>query len=113
MHEIGIMEGALEMARQLMRQQGGQRLMRIHMTAGSLSGVVPDALRFAFDALKNSYQASAASLDITWVEALCHCDACNRNFSFADHGYICPICEEPALMILKGRELELTRVEWE
>lgn len=34
-------------------------------------------------------------------------------FFLTEHGYICPGCGEPALAILRGRELELTRVEWE
>lgn len=37
MHEVGIMEGALDMARRLMEKNGGTRLMRVHMTIGSLS----------------------------------------------------------------------------
>ena len=96
MHEVGIMEGALDMARRLMEKRGGNRLRRVHMTIGSLSGVVPDA-----------------ALDVAWVEAVCRCDACRADFSFTEHGYICPGCGEPALAILRGRELELTRVEWE
>lgn len=113
MHEVGIMEGALDMARQLMEKNGGTRLMRVHMTVGSLSGVVPEALQFAFQALKDAYAAQNAALDVTWVEALCRCDACDVEFSFTEHGYICPGCGDPALAILRGRELELTRVEWE
>lgn len=113
MHEVGIMEGALDMARQLMEKNGGSRLMRLHMTIGSLSGVVPEALQFAFRALQDSYAAQDAALNVTWVEALCRCDACRADFSFTEHGYICPGCGEPALAILRGRELELTRVEWE
>ena len=102
MHEVGIMEGALDMARQLMEKRGGNRLRRVHMTIGSLSGVVPEALQSAFLALKDSYAAQDAA-----------CDACRADFSFTEHGYICPGCGEPALAILRGRELELTRVEWE
>ena len=54
MHEVGIMEGALDMARRLMEKNGGTRLMRVHMTIGSLSGVVPEALQSAFLALKDA-----------------------------------------------------------
>ena len=100
MHEVGIMEGALDMARRLMEKR-------------SLSGVVPEALQSAFLALKDSYAAQDAALDVAWVEAVCRCDACRADFSFTEHGYICPGCGEPALAILRGRELELTRVEWE
>lgn len=113
MHEVGIMEGALDMARRLMEKRGGNRLRRVHMTIGSLSGVVPEALQSAFLALKDSYAAQDAALDVAWVEAVCRCDACRADFSFTEHGYICPGCGEPALAILRGRELELTRVEWE
>ena len=113
MHEVGIMEGALDMARRLMEKRGGNRLRRVHMTIGSLSGVVPEALQSAFLALKDAYAAQDAALDVTWVEALCRCDACSADFSFTEHGYICPGCGEPALAILRGQELELTRVEWE
>lgn len=113
MHEVGIMEGALDMARRLMEKNGGTRLTRVNMTVGSLSGVVPEALQSAFLALKEAYAAGDAMLDVTWVEAVCRCNTCNADFSFTEHGYICPGCGEPALVILRGRELELTRVEWD
>ena len=54
-----------------------------------------------------------AACGSAWVEAGCRCYACRADFSFTEHGYICPGCGEPALAILRGRELELTRVEWE
>ena len=116
MHEVGIMEGALDMARRLMEKRGGNRLRRVHMTIGSLSGVVPEALQSAFLAPQlqsRTHTAQDAALDVAWVEAVCRCDACRADFSFTEHGYICPGCGEPALAILRGRELELTRVEWE
>lgn len=62
MHEVGIMEGALDMARRLLEENGGSRLVRVHMTIGSLSGVVPDALQSAFLALKDAYAAGNLSL---------------------------------------------------
>ena len=86
MHEVGIMEGALDMARRLMEKRGGNRLRRVHMTIGSLSGVVPEALQSAFLALKDSYAAQDADLDVAWVEAVCRCDACRADFSFTEHG---------------------------
>lgn len=113
MHEVGIMEGALETAQNLMQTRRGSRLMHLHMTVGTLSGVVPEALHSAFLVLKDSYAAKDASLDIRTVEALCQCDTCRKPFPFTDNGYLCPKCGEPALAVLCGRELELTRIEWE
>lgn len=95
MHEVGIMEGALDMARRLMEKNGGTRLMRVHMTIGSLSGVVPEALQSAFLALKDAYVAQDAALDVTWVEALCRCDACSADFPSRSTAISAPAAETP------------------
>ena len=55
------------MARRLMEKNGGTRLMRVHMTIGSLSGVVPEALQSAFLALKAAYVAQDAALDLSLI----------------------------------------------
>ncbi len=113
MHEVGIMEGAINMALKLMSEQNGSRLRAIHMTVGSLSSVVPQALDSAFLSLRAAYGIDTAKLHITWVEATCFCTDCQCEFSFDQLGYICPHCHEPAFNVSKGKELELTRVEWE
>jgi hydrogenase nickel incorporation protein HypA/HybF len=112
MHETNIMEGALETAVKMMRDQGGKELKLLILEVGSLSGVITDALQFAFTALKGSYSALSADLCIHWVEAKCLCESCNEVFSFAENGYLCPSCREPSLTILCGRELEISRIEW-
>lgn len=107
------MEGAITMALKLMHELKGTQLRAIHMTIGSLSGVVPQALDSAFLSLRSTYGIDAAELHITWIEASCFCTDCQCDFSFAQCGYICPHCHEPAFNVSQGKELELTRVEWE
>lgn len=106
MHEVGIMEGALDMARRLMEKRGGNRLRRVHMTIGSLSGVVPEALQSAFLALKDSYAAQDAALDVAWVEAVCRCDACRADFSFTEHAAIVGAPAKPHGFVGRGGAAE-------
>lgn len=63
-HEIGIMESALDAALAQARSRGGGRLRRIVLQVGNLSGADPDSLRFAFTALAPLSEAAGAELDI-------------------------------------------------
>ena len=49
MHEISLMENTLATALTQARNQGATHIHSLKMNVGQLSGVVPDALEFAFD----------------------------------------------------------------
>ena len=54
MHEFSIMQAALETAGEKTRAAGATHIHRLMLRVGALSGVVPEALRFAFDAMKEN-----------------------------------------------------------
>ena len=56
MHELSIMEGALALALEQARQAGARKLHVIRLRVGAMSGVVPEALQFAFEALTPQVQ---------------------------------------------------------
>ena len=49
MHELGIMESAVDAALREARAHQASRIHRLVLRIGALSGVEPDSLRFAFD----------------------------------------------------------------
>ena len=112
MHEVGIMESALGAVLGQARSHGAQRIHRIVLRIGALSGVDADALRFAFDAITENTPAAGAELAIDEVAALAHCAACNADFGIAS-GFIfsCPRCRRLSGDVRQGRELELSRIE--
>ena len=57
MHEISIMQSTLELAEEQAREAGGNGIARIRLRIGLMSGVVPEALEFAFDVLKKGTMA--------------------------------------------------------
>jgi hydrogenase nickel incorporation protein HypA/HybF len=113
MHEVGIMESALDAVRREARTQRACRVERIVLRVGAISGVEPESLRFAFDALARDTIAADARLDIECVPARVHCRACARDFT-ARRGYLfrCPLCGDLSGEIRAGRELELSRIEF-
>ncbi len=107
------MDCALNMALAQARKAGAGRVLAVRLRIGALSGVVPEALEFAFEALTSGTIAEGAQLAIDHVPARYWCGTCNREFQsdtmFAD----CPDCQQPSGDLRAGREMELASVEIE
>lgn len=113
MHELSIMEGALALALDQAQQAGAKRLHVIRLRIGALSGVVPEALQFAFEALSSGTLAEGGQLAIEPVPARFWCEACRREFQSDDLLSPCPTCGTPSRDLRAGRELELASLEIE
>lgn len=111
MHELSIMQSALEMVLEKAEQAGAQKVYSIRMKVGNLSGVVPDALRFAFEALAPGTAADEARLEIEEVPGRYWCRQCSREFQAQDLFSECPNCHTPSAELRAGRELEVTSME--
>lgn len=111
MHEAGIMAEALEMATAEAVRAGGSRIHRLRLRVGALSGVVPEALEFAFAALAPGSAADQARLEIEPVPAVAWCAPCRATFPAGDGGERCPGCRRPPTTLRQGLELELASVE--
>ena len=111
MHELSIMQSALNQALDQARQAGAVRIHEIRLRIGALSGVVPEALEFAFEALSDGTAAEGARLAIEHVPARFWCANCRREFD-ADRLFTeCPQCHNPSGELRSGRELELASLE--
>lgn len=112
MHELGIATAALEQALAQAQQAGAYQIARIGLRVGTLSGVDPDALQFAFEAILPGTPADGAVIEIDSVAAVAYCSRCRRNFTAdTEHLCECPVCGHPSTDFKQGRELELTRLE--
>jgi hydrogenase nickel incorporation protein HypA/HybF len=111
MHELSIMESALDQALAQARAAGAARILTIRLRVGALTGVVPDALTFAFEALAPGTLAEGAQLAIESVAARFWCPACNREFTSTDSFAQCPDCGGLSGDLRSGRELELASLE--
>jgi hydrogenase nickel incorporation protein HypA/HybF len=111
MHEVGIMQGALLTAEAQARERGAARIHRLRLRIGRLSGVVPDSLQFAFEALSPGTLAEGGTLEIENVPAVFWCRRCEREFEVADFIPECPHCHQWDGELRRGREMELSSME--
>ena len=111
MHELSIMQSALSLALEQARQAGAIRIHEIRLRIGALSGVVPDALEFAFEALVPGTAAEGARLAVDHVPARFWCATCEREFEAQDLFSDCPDCHTPSGELRAGREMEVASLE--
>jgi hydrogenase nickel incorporation protein HypA/HybF len=112
MHELGIAEAALRQVAAQAREAGATHVHRIVLRIGTLSGVDPDALRFAMEVVLPESPAAGATFEIEIVPARARCQSCASEFVPAD-GFLfeCPHCHALGATILQGKELDLVSLE--
>ena len=110
-HEAGLAQTALDIATKRARERGATRVHALLLRVGDLSGVVPEALRFALEALSAGTLADGARFEIEVVPVECRCSRCGRPFQPTDAVYACPICGTISSDVLQGHELTLHAME--
>lgn len=112
MHELSIAVSLLEIAEQRAVEEGAERIARLFLKIGPLSGVVPDALSFAFEVASESTLAEGASLEIENVPVSVFCPACDLEAAVDSiYALRCSTCGSPTHDIRTGNELEITSME--
>lgn len=113
MHEFVIAQSLFEIIEKEVLPYAGARVIKVNLRIGRLSGVMPDALRFAFEALSTGGIAEGASLVIEEVPLSIKCNQCGRVHIVDDPFMICPHCEGTDVEMIAGRELEIRNMEIE
>lgn len=115
MHELSIAVHLIELASEEATEAGSETVTKVYLRMGVLSGVVREALEFAFDVATEHTMLEGAVLEIEEVPALVFCPQCQAEKQLAEHLPVfracCPACGTPTPEIRQGRELEITALE--
>ncbi len=111
MHELSIAKSIVEtLTRELAAEPG--RVLVVRLDVGRLSGVVPEALRFAWDVACGRSRLEGAGLEIREIPVTVHCERCEADRELPGIDRLrCPVCNEPTPIIVAGRELQIRDVE--
>ena len=111
MHEISIAESIVQIAEAKAREQGARSVQLIKLRLGAFSTIVPEALQFAFEVVRQGTLSHNSCLDIEIVPMVVHCAVCDR--SAEPEGSLrlhCGVCGFP-LEIMSGEELQVEYIE--
>lgn len=113
MHEFAIAQSLIGIIEQEVLPYTEAKVTRVRVLIGKLSGVIPDALKFAFEAISVGGIAEGASLEIEEVPLRIRCHQCGEVFPVADPFLTCSSCEGTDVEMVTGRELEIRSIEIE
>ncbi|WP_066345431.1 hydrogenase maturation nickel metallochaperone HypA [Geminocystis sp. NIES-3708] len=111
MHEIGIMEDTLNIAIDYAIKENATEIKEITICIGKMSGVVSEALKFAFEVIRKGTIAENSTLKIESLPVICYCDHCQQKFQPDEWFFQCPNCDQFSNNILQGKEIKLISLE--
>ena len=113
MHEVDLMQRALDSALEQAAEHGAQRIHRITFRVGAESGVVPEVIEIAFAIATQATLAAGAQLAIDPVPLICFCHVCDQEFQPVDGDLLhtCPHCHHQGAEVRCGREFQITSIE--
>jgi hydrogenase nickel incorporation protein HypA/HybF len=107
MHELAIAESLVEAVQ---ARTGRQTVVSVRLQVGRLSGVVPDALMFAFELAAQGTPLEGAQLLIEEPAGRLHCRTCQADQRRDDLILLCE-CGSADVEVTAGRELALLNAE--
>ena len=113
MHELAITQNILDIVLNQAKAAQANKVTRINLVVGELSGIVSDSVLFYFDFLKKGNEAEGATLDFKLVPVELRCRDCQTVFNPKDSAWICPNCQGTGLDVVTGRECYVESIEVE
>lgn len=111
MHELSLCQALLDQVEQIARQHGAQRVERILLRIGPLSGVEASLLRHAYPLAAVGTLAEEAELAIEPAPVRVCCNACGAETEATPNQLICGHCGSFQTRLISGNELLLANLE--
>ena len=106
MHEMSIAGAVLD---SVLRHAHGRRVRRVGLRVGSMRQVVPSALEFAWELIREETVAAGAPLELETVATTASCRRCGGTTPQARFPLACGSCGSLDVEVVRGVELE---IEW-
>lgn len=109
MHELSI---TCSVVRAVAEATADRPVVVVRMRVGELSGVVPDALRFAWDIAVLETPLAGSTLEVQTVPVAVACRGCGVTSDLAEPLPLrCPACLGRDVDMVRGREVEVVSAD--
>jgi hydrogenase nickel incorporation protein HypA/HybF len=110
MHEMSLAGGILRLVEQTCARDPFERVTKLRLEAGALSGVEISALRFALEAMAPGTLMADAAIDIDEPAAAAWCMQCSQNITILSRTDACPVCGGFHVQPTGGTELRIVEL---
>jgi hydrogenase nickel incorporation protein HypA/HybF len=111
MHEMALCESIRQILEEQARTARFDRVERVRLAIGALSGVEVEALRFGFDVVMRGSVAQDAKLEIEDVPGVAWCMPCAQSVEICARYDACPHCGSYQLQVTGGADMTIREVE--
>ena len=112
MHEMGVAMQMVEIALSSIPPSiNNPRVKKINLKIGELAAIVEDSFKFCFEIITQDTPLKNAELIIESVPVKAQCQDCNHTWDVKNSVFTCPKCEQGAVDLISGRELEILSLE--
>lgn len=113
MHETVLMQNLITTAEQALVGHHITKVNRINISVGKLSNVLPDAMRFAFEALTQEGVFVGAELEMAFLPIVACCEICRNEYQTDGFPIVCPECGSNQFKIIAGEEVYIDSIDCE
>ncbi len=113
MHEFSIIENLIPQVEDFLKKGNYRKALKIFLEVGEMSGVIPDALAFAYDICAKDTLLEGTELCIRLIPVTASCEDCFLKFEVHNYSFFCPQCNSTELKLLTGKELKVREIEVE
>lgn len=113
MHELSIANSILDIVLNEKKTKKLPDIKAVGLRIGALSGILPDALEFSFDAIKKETLLENTVLKISVISVSAICKNCGENFPVEDLVFSCQKCNSTSIEVDKGQEMDITYLDIE
>lgn len=111
MHELSIALGIVKIAEDETAKVKAEKVTKIELLIGVLSGVELDSLNFVWESAVKDTVLEHALKEITVIRGEGKCIDCDTEFDMENIYDCCPNCNSNFKGILKGKELKVKALE--
>ena len=113
MHELAVCQGLMGQVEQIARRENAERITRILLSIGPLSGVEATLLKDAFPIAAAGTVAEDADLAIEEQAVRVKCLSCGTESEASANRLLCAACGDYRTQLVSGDEMLLMSVELE
>ncbi|MFH2035227.1 MAG: hydrogenase maturation nickel metallochaperone HypA [Candidatus Zixiibacteriota bacterium] len=110
MHELGIALEIINLVEKGATQKKITLVDEIGLKIGALSGIDPEALRFAIEASTIDTPLAGVKVTIEHIPVRGACRVCRKAIEIEEFVFICPHCGSVDLDINQGEELDIVYI---
>jgi hydrogenase nickel incorporation protein HypA/HybF len=106
-HELSVSSA---IAKVVLDHAAGRPVTSVQVRVGALRQIVPDALTFCWEIVRDQPLLEDSRLEIDRVPAVITCGECEVTSTLTDFVMLCPACDSALVTVVSGEEFLVTSI---